>query len=91
MRIPRIFRSFIPGKWIDEDIKVAIVRQCWRGIRMSVRRQLRQEFVHDFSPDFFVGLLPALKAQFDPHFHVVAQKLNGLVKLHPEIVGINAG
>ena len=58
---------------------------------MAVEVDLFHELVHHFEPYLLVGLLPSAKAKLDADFEVIAEKLDGLVPFHPQIVGVDGG
>jgi len=50
-----------------------------------------EKTVHYFKANLFVGLLPAPKAESNPHLQIVTEELDGVIPLGCEIVGIDAG
>ena len=54
-----------------------------------MRRGFLHKTVHDFKAELLMGFLTASKAQFDPHFHILAQKCDGMGQFRLEIVRIN--
>ncbi len=56
---------------------------------MAISRDLFDESVHHLEADLLVRFLAALEPQLEPHFMIVTKKLDGVVALYRQVVGIN--
>ncbi len=80
--------AFVSGQGTEHH-RDALANQFRLGIRMCIRGDFLEEFIHGLKTEFLVSHFAAPEAERDFHLHLLAKKVDGMVELDPEIMGIN--
>jgi hypothetical protein len=83
-----MFSALVAGKRADHYVDAA-TDEFRLEIRVAVRRNLAQEFMHHLKTDVRVGHFTAAELQGDLYLHVLAEEIDGMLDLHPKVVGID--
>ena len=67
----------------------AFADQFGFGVGMPVRGHVLNELFYDLEPELLVGHLPATEPKRDLDLHFITQEIDGVTRLHAEIVGVD--
>jgi len=85
----RTFSPFISRQRAENGVEVTVAEHFRRRVRVAIGGDILDELVHNLEADFLMRLLTAAKAELDPHLHVIAQKLDGVIALGRQVVRVN--